>query len=181
MSKKIKFKSKLTEQIVVSVLLLVLGILFCFKIGTNVLSIIIGVALCVYGLVGIILIASSKKSLLTVNGIFLAVIIALGIVFMAENFLEVFVSITPYIITTIGFLVILDALLFRFMKNKRNLFVFIIELVIGGAAAGLGLALILSADFRASAQIIFGVVLIAGAALNIISIVSNKKKEKKED
>ena len=175
MSKEIKFKSKLTEQIVVSVLLLVLGILFCFKIGTNVLSIIIGVALCVYGLVGIILIASNK------NGIVLAVIIALGIVFMAENFLEVFVYITPYIITTIGFLVILDALLFRFMKNERNLFVFIIELVIGGAAAGLGLALILSADFRASAQIIFGVVLIAGAALNIVSIVSNKKKEKKED
>lgn len=164
-----------TRRIILACVLLVVGILFCLKLADNVVSIIIGAALIIYGLSGIIFLSIRNKPLLSVLGIYNAILLAIGIVFIAKNLMGVFISMIPYILTVVGFVLIIDAILGKFQRKTLNTLYMVLELLFGIACVVFGLCLMFVDGFATAASIIFGVFLILIALIDLGFLVIKKK------
>jgi len=162
----------LAEQIITNLVLLAVGVLFC--LGTKV-DLIVGIALCLYGAITIILLASKNRSLFSGGGIFGGVMIALGISFIVGSFLQSFVQITPYVLCAVGGVFLLDAFLAKFQRKDVKTAVFVIELVIGAACLALGLCLLFVDGIKGYERIIFGVSLIVFAAYRLVVMILKKR------
>ena len=163
-----------TNMILTALILLVLGILFCLKIAASTISIIIGAAMAVLGLVNLIFMAKNKKTYASADGIINAALIAIGVVFIAEKFLTVFLGLIPYIMIVVGVVITIDAFLAKFQR-KDKLLIFIAELVIGVAAIVVGFCLLFVEGFQQGASIAFGVILIIAAIAELVTLVMKKK------
>jgi len=165
---------KVTEQIISAVALLALGVFFCLGLGTDVVSIIVGSALCLLGLINLVLIAVRLDSFISVSGLFNAFLIALGIIFITQNLISQVAGWIPYILMVVGVVIIAESFLAKFARFDINTAVFVIELIVGIALFVLGLLLLLVEDFRSAANIIFGVSLILSAVYSLIDLIANK-------
>lgn len=173
MSKEKTKKQIDKSNILTSVILLVLGVLFCLKIAASTISIVIGAAMLLLGVVNLIFMATKKRTFASADGVINGALIAIGLVFIIDKFLNVFLGLIPYIMIVVGVLLVIDAFLARFQR-KDKLPIFIIELVIGIAAIVIGFCLLFVDGFKQSASIAFGVVLIIGAIAELIRAIAKK-------
>ena len=173
MSKEKTKKEIETSKVLTAVILFVLGILFCLKIAASTISIVIGAAMVVLGAVNLIFMAKAKKTFASPDGVMNGALLAIGVIFIVDEFLNVFIGLIPYIMIVVGFLLVIDAFLARFQR-KDKLPIFIIELVIGVATVVVGFCLLFVDGFKQGASIAFGVVLIIAAVASVVKVVTKK-------
>ena len=168
------------EKILVSILALAMGILFCCGVSAAV-SITLGVILCVYGVVNIAVIGVSKRPLFSAMGILDGVIIAIGIAFCTHDLSTMIVLLIPFVIEVLGALMFVDAFVYFFIFRHGGVGRMIAFAVVGAGFCSLGLAFLIVEDFRLGySQLVTGIMLcIASAVLLATTIVGKVKKDKK--
>ena len=172
-----KLSSEELKSVVIAVLLMVVGILFCcsLSIGIDGLSVIIGLILMIIGVLFLVNSFVGSRGLFSVEGIIGVVILAFGILFLASRLAGIIFAYIPWFLIILGVVVIIDALIDKFLKHEDILFRFIIKLVVGGLSIVLGLCLQLINGFMEYASIILGVLMIIYAGyLLYISFLSGK-------
>lgn len=152
------------EKTLICVLLFAIGILFCFGISAAV-SITLGVILCIYGIVNLIVIFVGRRPLFSVMGVLDGVIVAVGIAFCTHDLSTVIVLLIPFVMEFVGIVTFVDAFI-GFFRLKQGGVVRLVTLASTGAVMGaLGLSLLLLKDFRESySQLIAGLLLCLSAA-----------------
>ena len=150
------------KSLVVSILIMMIGIFFCcsLSIGIAGLSIIIGLVLMVIGVLFLVNAFVGGKGLYSMESIVGVVILSLGIVFLVHKLAGIIFAYIPWLLIILGAVVIVDGLIYKFLKSEDNLFKFIVKMVIGGVAIILGLCLQLIDGFMEYASIILGILMI---------------------
>ncbi|MBQ8427190.1 MAG: DUF308 domain-containing protein [Clostridia bacterium] len=169
-----KMMSKETKTVILSAVLLVVGILFCFSasMGMAALSYIIGVCLIIAGVVSIINSAMKKQTILNYTGILGAAIIALGILFAESQLAMILFYFVPWLLIAVGALIIADAILKKISQNNNT--VFITELIVGIIVLALGICLKFIPGFIEFSSVMLGIVLIIYAVYLLIMAFSKK-------
>ena len=175
-------KEKMTtfvEKILVSVLAMAMGVLFCCGVSAAV-SITLGVILSVYGVVNIAIIGVSKRPLFSVMGVVDAIIVAIGIAFCTHDLSTMIVLLIPFVIEVLGALMFIDAFVYFIFFRHGGVGRMIAFAVVGAAFCGLGLSFLIIEDFRLGyAQLVTGILLcIASVVLLTTSIIGRIKKKK---
>lgn len=172
-----KLNTEELKTLVIAVLLMVIGILFCCSLamGINGLSVIIGIILMVLGILFIVNSIIGKKGIFTMQGVMGVVITALGIMFIANKLASLIFVYIPWFLLVLGAVTILDAFLGKYSRNESDNINFIIKLVVGIVALVLGLCLKLIDGFAEYASIILGILMII-YSIYIIFIVFTKGK-----
>ena len=170
-----KVSSTVAERIVADLVLIAVGVLFCLKLATTVVSITLGVALCLYGVANVVFTIVRKESLFTAAGVLYGVAIALGIACIVLKPLGVFVQLIPYIFCAVGGVFVLDACFARFARKDIGLIPFLFEIVMGVALLVLGLCLIFVESFRSTTSVLFGIALIVFGVYRLIELIVSKK------
>lgn len=172
---KKKFENKQIRTIVLSCIVLVLGILFCFSLamGELALSYIIGTALIIIGVLCVVSAYSNKKEFLNTDGVVGAAIIAFGILFAGNNLTYIIIHFIPFFLIAIGVIIVLDAFFKQFKDNKTSQFV--IELIIGAASIALGFCLKFIPSFNQFCSIMLGVVLIVYSLYTLFITLAKKE------
>lgn len=174
-NKKSNLSNTDVKAIVLSVVLLIVGILFCCtSVLTTAMSIIIGIGILVLGLG---LLASSfieTKKLVSGGAIAGGAIIAFGIMFMIDKLAGIIFAYIPYFLIALGALFLLDAIILIATTKKASTR-FYIELVIGVIALVLGILLICVNGFADYASIVFGVILILYAVYLCVTVFVKKR------
>lgn len=166
------------EKILVSILAMVVGILFCCGISKAV-SITLGVILCVYGIVNIAVIGVCKRPLFSVMGIVDGIIVAIGIAICTHDLSTIIVLLIPFVMEMLGALAFVDAFvsffLFKHGDVKR-----LTAFALGGAVlCSLGLAFLIKEEFRIGySELIIGIMLcVASVALFTTTLFKKRKKD----
>ena len=168
------------EKILVSILALAMGVLFCCGVSAAV-SITLGVILCVYGVINIAVIGVSKRPLFSAMGILDAIIIAIGIAFCVHDLSTMIVLLIPFIMEILGALMFIDAFVYFFFFRHGGVGRLVAFALIGSVFCSLGLSFLTVEDFRLGyAQLVTGILLcIAATVLLTTSIIGKVKKDKK--
>lgn len=167
------------EKMLVSVLALATGILFCCGVSAAV-SITLGVILCVYGFVNLIVMGVTRRPLFSIMGVINGVTIAVGIAFCTHDLSNLIVLLIPFVMEILGILMFVDGFVCRFLLKqggKSRLVWF----AIGGAAMfGLGLSFLINEGFRLGySQLVVGLILcVTSVLLSTFTIVGRRKKNK---
>ena len=150
--------------------ILVFGILFCCatKTAVDALSVIIGIIFIITGLLLIVESILTKKSSFTSDSASGAFALAFGILFMVKKLGWLILDFIPYLLIVLGVIIIIDAILIMAVKQRRNLFAFVFELVSGIVALVLGILLLTNDDFREFASLVFGITLIVYAIFIVL-------------
>ena len=172
--------TSLIEKVLVVFLMLAIGILFCFNVSAAV-SITLGVILCVYGFINLIIIVIGRRPLFSVMGILNSVFIAIGIAFCVHDLASVIVLLIPFILTIVGALLLTDGFVCFFSRKQGGKARFIGFFFFGAAMFSLGLCLLCVEDFRIGySQLVFGLMLcIASSFMSAVTVI-NRKKQKKQ-
>lgn len=170
------------KSLIPAALALIMGILFCCDqaMGTNTLSVILGVVMIVMAAYLIILAIVDGKAILTGNGVTGAVLLALGIYFCVDKPLSIILAILPYFLVVCGAAILVDAFLAYFWKKTTNLTSMILSAVVGAAALVLGLCLLLIDGFWSYVSIVFGIILIVAAVVMALRVITKRNPEKKD-
>ncbi len=181
MNNSIQEKEAMTsfvEKILVSILMLTMGILFCVNVSAAV-SITIGVILCVYGVINLIIIGISRRPMISAMGVLNGAIIAVGIAFCTHDLATVVVLLIPFVLTILGALMIIDGVICYFSLKQGGGLRFAILEVAGACAFSLGLCQLCLEDFRLGySEMIFGIMLCVGSvALLTYTLVAKFKKK----
>ena len=184
MTNSIKEKEAMTsfiEKILVSVLMMAMGILFCVIVSAAV-SITIGVILCIYGIVNIAIIGVSRRPLFSVMGVVNGLIIATGIAFCTHDLATLVVLMMPFVLNILGAIMIIDAFITFFSLKHGGIIRFIVFLIVGSAMFSLGTCFLCLEHFRLGyCQLVFGVMLCVGStALLTFSILGRLRLKKEE-
>lgn len=160
-----KLNSEEMRSVIVAVLLMVVGILFCcsLSIGIEGLSIIMGLILMIVGLLILFNLFMGDGKLYSINGIIGVGVLALGLMFLSHNLAGIIFAYIPWLLIVFGVVVIADGLLDKFVKKDSRLLPFILKMILGVLAIVLGVCLILIDGFLEYSSIIIGVLLIAYA------------------
>ena len=165
------------EKILVSTLLMTIGILLCFSISAAV-SITLGVILCVYGIVNIVIIIVSRRPLLSVMGIIDGVTVAIGVAFCTHDLSNVVVLLIPFIMDILGIIIFADSFVRYFLLKQGSVKRLVVFALAGGAMAALGLCFLCIGDFRLGyAKLVFGLMLnVAAVVLFAYSVIGRLKE-----
>ena len=172
--KEINQFNKETKTIMLAVVLLVVGILFCFSLamGINALSYIIGVCIIIAGGASILNTALTKKTTLNYSAIIGATIIALGILFIEYRLASILFSFVPWLLAVVGVIVVADAILKKLSQN--NNVVFVTELIVGILILALGLCLKYIPGFMEFSSIMLGIIIIIYASYLLIMVFTKR-------
>lgn len=166
-----------TLKLIQYILLIVIGILFACSIAeVKIIQYCIGAGLLVYGLFLLIKCVYTTKSLVLVEGISGALLIALGAGTLS-NYIPLVgfgESAIAVIIAAVGSLFILDSII-KFVGKKNSMA--IAELVVGLVLLALGLMLALWSDFKQFLWVIFGVLLAVYGIYAIVILLTNSKSK----
>lgn len=176
MAKENKLSKDSLNQIIQSLIVIALGIAFCFSLAVQVLSYVLGAALIVSGIVLLIITCVTNKIALTVQGLLGGLAITLGIVCIVSQVVSLVVVTVPYLLIVAGSLVILDAFLRLLAVKKIGPFAFTMLLILGSAAIALGICFLTIADFSKYAGIALGAGLIIYGLVTLISAFIKPKK-----
>lgn len=170
-------KKESVLRIVEACVLLVLGVLFCVStaVAVNFLSIVIGVGLIAGGTALIVISLVKDKSLFNNFGLGGALILTLGIFFIARDALGFLFSITPFLLIVLGSLFVIEAFLSYFANNNKNKGLFVIRLIVGIAFATVGILLLTIPEFANWVGLIIGIAFILIALAAIISEFNKAK------
>ena len=177
-----KAKIKKYVPLVCAILLLVLGVLFCFGngMGPFAISVIMGVGIIVLGLVLGIYAAVNTKSTLVTEVLLACAIVALGIVIITGNLAEKVMGIIPWLLVTVGACAIIDAFLAYFVrKGEKKAMTFALELTCGAVAVTAGFCVNFIEAVKNFIQIAFGIALIVFAIYLLIGFCVKAGEEKK--
>ena len=143
--------------------LLVVGILFCISpvMGTKALSLILGIALIVLGVVFVTLAIVKEKSLIVPWALIGFLAISLGIYGIIVNAIGRIAGFVPYVLIPFGVLLVADAFMGRFWRKEKSTFLFIVKLVLGIAGLALGICLLTIESFKTYASVVLGAAIIA--------------------
>ena len=160
-----KLSSDELKSVVVAVLLMIVGVLFCcsLSIGIDGLSVIIGLILMVIGVLCLANLIISSKGLLSIEGIVGVGLLSLGILFISSKLAGIIFEYIPWLLLVLGCVITIEALIDRFLKKHDSLIRFIIALVVGVLSIILGLCLKLINGFMEYASIMLGILLIVYA------------------
>ena len=164
------------------VLLLVVGILLCFRrqLGENAISIIMGAGSIAFGAIYVVYCMITAKTIKLYNVLLAAVFIAFGVVFITQDLISIAFEMIPWILIFGGALVMADALLMRFARKKGNLAGFILYLLCGAAATILGICVQCIPKLQDTfVSVAFGIALIVFALYVIVNEIVKKVKAKK--
>lgn len=173
-----KLNSDELKSIVIAALLMVVGILFCcsLSIGIDGLSVIIGLILMIIGVLFLVNLFVSGNNLFSYESVLGVVVLSLGILFIASKLAGVIFAYIPWFLIVLGVVVVIDALINKFLRqNNDPLTLFIIKLIVGVFAIVLGLCLQFINGFMEYASIILGVLMIAYAGYLLYTFFLNKK------
>lgn len=153
------------KLIILSALVFIFGILFCCatKTAVNVLSVIIGIIFILSGSLLIIESILTKKSSFNSDSASGAFALAFGILFIVKELGWLILEYIPYILIVLGVIILIDAILIMAIKNRKNVFAFVYELILGIIVLVLGILLLSNDDFREYASLVFGITLIVYA------------------
>ena len=174
-----KLNSEELKTIVIAVLLMVIGILFCcsLSIGIDGLSVVIGLILLIIGVLFLVNCFIGNKGIFAIEGILGTIILSLGILFMVHKLAGLIFAYIPWLLVVFGCVVLIDAFLGKYTRNE-SIVSFVIKLVVGVVAIVLGLCLELIDGFVEYASIILGIVMILYSAYMIYNFfVKNKSAE----
>lgn len=168
---------KESADIIRAVIILVIGILFCFSkaLGEKALSIIFGASFIVAGLVVILIPIIGKKHLLTPAVLLGCFALAFGIFSIVNNIVSFILQIIPWVLIVIGGVSILDVILMLVQRKEKNIPLLIIEIILGAGFLALGICLLLVNGFAEFAGLVFGIALIIYASYQLINMISEKK------
>ena len=142
-----------------------LCVLFCVGISAAV-SITIGVILCVYGIVNLVVIGVSRRPLIGVMGVTDGVIVAVGVAFCTHNLSTVIVLMIPFVMEIVGALMVIDAFWNFFFLKQGGIPRLVVVCLSGGTMTALGLSFLILEDFRLGySQLVVGILLCIGATL----------------
>ena len=165
------------EKMLVSVLSLAMGILFCFNASAAV-SITLGVILCIYGMVNIAIIGVSKRPLFSVMGVIDGIIVAIGIAFSTHDLSALIVLLIPFVMEILGALMFIDGFVYFFGFKQGSVKRLIFFALCGAVLCSLGLSFLIVESFRLGyAQLIVGIMLcISAVVLLTVTILKQKRK-----
>lgn len=164
------------QQVVLAAVLLVTGILLCFNISPVTLSIISGALLTAYGVIAILFLVLKKRSIASKAGFFSCLIIAVGIMLIAEKILSVFVYMLPYVFIVVGTVLFADAFLGRYQRMEGNLVLFIVKLSIGVALIAFSICMLTINSMMNVIPVTFGATLIIASLMLLANLFVFQKK-----
>ena len=173
--RKVKIGNERVRTLVVSIVLLIIGILFCcsLSMGLTALSIIIGVSLIVLGAALLATSYMATKGLIAGSAIGGSSLIAVGIWFIVDNLAQMILSYIPFFLIVVGCIFIIDAIL-AIAVRKEGIVGFIVEFVIGAVALTLGCCLRYVSGFAEYTALIVGIVIIFYSVYSIVKIFMKK-------
>lgn len=166
------------KTMIVAILVLVIGVLFCcsLAIGIGGISIIVGLVLLVLGVAMVVNSILGNKSVYSHLGILGCVAMSMGISFLAYKLAGIIFLCIPWFLMVAGFCMILDGILCRFVFGVDGNVAFAIKLVLGIITFVLGLCLQLIDGFGNYASVMLGVLMIVLAIYMLVKIVTNDKQ-----
>ena len=158
-------------------ILLIFGIVFCCSVSMGVAAVswIVGLVL-IFGAISLLVSSyETTKSVATIEGLMAAAIGGFGIMFIIKRLGGWVVAYIPYILIIWGALLVLDAILFKVVKSEKSAVIFALELVLGLCSIGLGICLIYIEEFAKYSALVFGIVLICSAALQLYIFLAKRR------
>ncbi len=174
-------RNKFITQIVSSLIMIAVGIAFCFSIpdAAHLISIVLGIVVIVSGAILLAVTIAVHRITITIHGLVGALLIALGVFSIINNPVELVVRFVPFTLMSFGGILIVDAFLRFFWKKKSSTFFFVMTLLGGTIIVALGICFLVFKEFAKFAGIVLGVTLIVYGITNfIMAMVKNKKEEK---
>ena len=179
-----KAKIRKYVPLVCAILLLVLGVLFCFEksMGWFAISVIMGAGIIVLGLVLGVYAAVNTKSTLVTEVLLACAIVALGIFIIVENIAETVMAIIPWLLVTVGVCAIIDAFLAYFVrKGEKKAMTFALELTCGAVAVTAGFCVHFVEKIQDFMSVAFGIALIVFAIYIFVGFCVKAGEERKAD
>ncbi len=170
-------RKKQIQLFIYASIIIVIGILFCAvpKTAVDVLSVIIGVIFILSGVLAVLDCAITKKTCLSKDSIYGAFILAFGILFITNKLGGLVLDYIPYVLIVLGSCIIIDALILIAYRKEKAIIVFVFEVAIGLSMLVLGILMLTSNNFKDSASLVFGLVLITlGVFIMLLSIFAKK-------
>lgn len=164
------------KLLIASAILLVVGILFCFSLSTMIISIIIGSALILMGILFVVSSFINKKNLITTESLIGAALVAFGVLFIWKQLFSVLLDYIPFLSIAFGIVIIIDGI-YREVSSKDTV-KFVFELIVGIIAIAFGVCLLIIEGFRQFCSIIVGIVMIIYAIYVIASLFIKKTTSK---
>lgn len=180
--KNVKLNNKGLKSVIFALILLAVGILFCFSksIGDEGLSTIFGSVLIVIGVIFIITSIVDNRKLITVEGIGGGAIIAFGILIIASKLTATLIKgYLPYLLICISSVTLLDAIIAMALKVRKNQLRLVLEVFVGIALLALGICLMVIKNFDQHTYLILGIVLIMYSMFILISTIMKKSNRDK--
>ena len=118
-------------NIMFSVLIMVVGILFCCSLAIVIdgLSVIIGLILLLIGIVYLVNSMFSTQGVVSGRGISGCLIVSLAVIFMVHKLAALVFVYIPWLLMIGGVVLLLDAFAGKFLKEESGYFNFIVKLV----------------------------------------------------
>ena len=168
------------EKVLISALALITGILFCCGISTAV-SITLGVILCLYSIINFIVICVGRRPLFGTTGILDAIIFAVGIAFCVHDLSTIIVLLIPYVMVTIGSLIVIDSFVYFFFLRHQSIARLVLFAICGSILTALGLAFVINGDFKNNySQLATGLLLCIASAILLTTSIIGMVKERKQ-
>ena len=177
MAKK-KLSNENVTTLVYAAALLVLGILFCCHIASEVIGTIIGVVFIAAGAALLLVSLIQTKGLLSGSGLLGGILVVVGIMFILGTIFGFIIEFIILAMIVMGAILIVDAILRVTLRKEKNMIAFAIELCLGVASFVLGMCLWFIPEFGAYAEIVFGVILILYAVYLTLTVFVIKGKKK---
>lgn len=180
MSKK-KFNNQEIKILIISAIIFVIGVLFCFSLamGTNGVSLLIGISMIVVGIMFVVNSVARDKSFVTSTGLSGAAVVAFGLMFCARSMAGLIFDYLPYLLIVVGVCFVADAFLKRINNNQLNVLSFVVELLFGCVVLAFGVCLKFVNGFSDYASLVLGAILIVYAVVSACKVLlkSNKSKD----
>ncbi len=168
-----KLSSQNLGTIIFACVILILGLMFCC-FGAQVLSYIIGGCIILFGVLFVVNSIVRTRALLTTNGLIGVILGAFGSMVIVRNLAGILLDFIPWIMISVGVLIIADSFLRFFLRKDVSLAVFIVELVVGSLVTAAGFCVKFIDDFANFASVVFGIVLIIYSLFIIFTTLIKK-------
>ncbi len=169
------------RSIIAACITLVIGVLFTCSLsfGIRGLSWLIGISLCVAGVVYILNSLTQRKALLTGEGILGAGVLTFGIMFIMRQMASIIVDFIPFLMIMVGAAIFIDAFLAKLVRKEENVVKFICGLAMGAVVTALGFCLKFIHGWADKAAMVLGVIMIVYAVYVLLSAFIVKKNIEK--
>lgn len=165
------------KTVVLAVLLMIIGILFCCSIAMGIggLSVIIGLVLMVVGVLFLLNTLLNASNLYSVECVVGVLALALGILFIDIELAGIIFWFIPWVLIVGGIIVLADCILGKIVRKTDSTFIFVLKLVVGIVALILGLCLRLINGFMEYSSIILGVLMIAYSLYMLVQLFTKSR------